>query len=140
MRNKKYSRKEKKKVIAEIKKGISPQELLILYPNIPESTIYDWSSKDKIHKTRFGKYTVREVNELKMRLEKVTRQVDAIKSSPFFQNTTKTERMIEMRRILNEDRDGIYTKAGLCKAFDIDRATFYHFLNSDKRENGKNKN
>ena len=132
-----YSGGVKRKILKEIQSGTIAKDLITLYPQVPSKTIYDWSVKYKVHKSHYGKYTIREVSELLARLDKATQQLELLRSSSFIQNATRTERMIEMKHILNEDRDNKYTQKELCEAFDIDRSTFHHFIYDSKLENGK---
>ena len=121
--------KQKREIVSEHMKGISPAELYTKY-NVKQSTLYRWIKQYRPYSTRFGTVTPKDLDSAKRRIKKLEDIVAVLQSSIQISSMSIKEKEEAV------DREyGNYSVHTLCEAFLLPTGTFYNYK---LRAKGKN--
>ena len=118
------------KIVKKISQGVSVSDVVEEY-GLPESTVYKWLSEYSEYETRYGKFTVKQYHTLERQNEDLRKTLSVVVSSPFVQSVPLQVREAYMEELQKKTE---FPNHILCEAFDVDHATYHHYLYDNKKE------
>ena len=126
----KYTRSTVSVILNLYASGIKVSSICSDYA-IPRSTVYYWLNKCRVIKQKIDSFiTSNDVHLLNKKLEKIQIENHILKECGCTLSSSRKDKLEAIARL-----DGQYTIHALCRALNILRSTYYHFLTRVLRKN-----